>query len=140
MITLEVIHEPVPWAAHKGFGRRAYNPRHKEREFYRWQIRTQYNRDTPSCAPVRITVGFYMPIPKTTSGIRRRQMLNGVIHHIKKPDIDNCAKFLIDTLKGIVIEDDNQVVELVAKKIYAETPKTIIRLEELNYPSGQLDA
>lgn len=138
MITLEIIHEPVSWAAHKGFGNRSYNPKHKEREFYRWQIRTLFNRERPIGGPVRLLLAFHMPIPKGTSKIRQKQMLNGIIHHIKRPDCSNLTKFCEDTLKGIVIEDDSQVVEICAKKIYADHPKTIIQIEELNYPSGQL--
>ena len=34
-----------------------------------------------------------------------------------KPDIDNLAKFVLDSLKGIVYADDSQVVKLVLYKI-----------------------
>lgn len=72
-----------------------------------------------------------MPIPKTTSAVRRKQMLNGILHHIVRPDTSNLTKFLEDCLKTIVFEDDSQVVEIIARKIYGETPKTVISIEEL---------
>lgn len=60
-------------------------------------------------------------------------MLAGVMHHIKKPDTSNCTKFLEDTLKGIVIEDDSQVVEIIAKKIYSDIPKTVLLVDCLRH-------
>lgn len=132
MITLEINHDPTPWAAHQGFGKRAYNKRHKEKQFYQWQIRTQYNRMEPIQGPVRLVVTFHMPIPKGTSGIRRTQMLNGLIHHISRPDCSNLVKFTEDTLKEIVIADDSQVVQIEARKIYSEQPRTVIMVEEIN--------
>jgi len=71
-------------------------------------------------------------MPKGTSKARRQQMLNGLLHHIKRPDCSNFIKFTEDCLKGIVIEDDSQVCEIIAKKIYGEIAKTIIQVEELN--------
>lgn len=129
---LEINHDPVPWAAHKGYGRRAYNPRFKEKQFYQWQIRAQYNRMEPIQGPVRLVCTFHMPIPKGISKTRKNQMLNGILHHITKPDCSNLIKFCEDTLKEIVISDDNQVVEIETRKIYSERPRTVILVEEIN--------
>lgn len=120
---------PIPWKAHGGAGRRSFNPLYKERQYYQWQIRAQHNREEPITSPVRLDLTFHMPIPKATSGIRKQQMLNGVMHHIKRPDVTNLQKFIEDCIKGIVIEDDAQVVEVNARKIYSETPKTILKIE-----------
>ena len=128
MITLIIDGIPVPWAAHKGYGKRSFKPRFKEREYYRWQIKAQYNQEKPIAGPVRLSLSFHLPIPKATSKVRRLQMLNGVMHHITRPDVSNFCKFAEDTLKGIVIEDDSQVVEINAKKIYADIPKTVISI------------
>ncbi len=69
-----------------------------------------------------------MPIPEGTSKVRRLQMLNGKIHHIKRPDASNLVKMYEDCLKGIIFDDDSQVVEFTARKIYSETPKVVIRV------------
>lgn len=132
MITFEINHEPVSWSAHQGYGRKSYNPKHKERQFFRWQIQSQYNRETPILGPVRMVCAFHMPIPKSISKTRRSQMLNGLIYHISRPDCSNLLKFTEDTLKEIVIKDDSQVVFIEAKKIYSERPRTIIIIEELS--------
>lgn len=132
MILFEVDGIPTPWAAHKGYGRRAYNPRYSEKQQAIWQIRCYHNKTSPITGPVRLHLEFHLPIPKGTSGIRKRQMLNGTIHHIKKPDVTNLQKFIEDCLKGLIIEDDSQVVEINARKIYSEKPKTIVKVEPLS--------
>jgi Holliday junction resolvase RusA-like endonuclease len=120
----------VPWAAHKGYGRRAYNPRFKEKEFYQWQIKSQWNRVNPIASGVTLDFLFHMPIPVGTSKVKKRQMLSGMIQHTKKPDTTNLVKFAEDTLKKICIEDDSQVTKIIATKIYSETPKTVIKIYE----------
>lgn len=134
MIIYEVIGKPVPWAAPiKGqFG--MYNPKNLEKQQTIWQLKPQVNHPPLSC-PCNLHVTFYMPIPKNTSGVRRRQMLNGVIHHIAKPDRTNLLKFVEDCLEEAgVFTNDSVVVGGEPRKIYGETPKTIIRIEPLNQP------
>lgn len=132
MILIEIDGLPIPWKSHGGYGRRSFNPRYKERECFQWQIKTQFNQGKPICGPVRCLYTFHMPIPKTTSKIRRLQMLNDMMHHIVRPDATNLIKMYEDCLKGIIFEDDSQVVEIFAKKIYGERPKTIIKIEAIN--------
>lgn len=50
-----------------------------------------------------------------------------------KPDADNYAKGPLDACKGIIWEDDGQVVELIARKFYSLNPRveiTVCSLEE----------
>jgi Holliday junction resolvase RusA-like endonuclease len=131
MLTITNDGQPVPWSAHKGYGRKSFNPRFKEKQFYQWQIRSQFNRENPIRGPVSLHISFYLPIPKATSSIRKKQMLNGMLHHIKRPDTSNLTKFLEDCLKTIVFEDDSQVCEIFAKKLFSEIPKTVIQISEL---------
>lgn len=121
---------PVPWAAHRGYGKRSFNPRFKEKEFYQWQIKAQWNQAALTC-PIKIEVVYHMPIPKGTSKVRHLEMLNGRLHHIRRPDLDNLNKFLLDTLKTICMEDDNQVCEIEARKIYGLVPKTLVKIHAI---------
>lgn len=45
-------------------------------------------------------------------------------------DLDNYIKFTMDALKGIIFEDDKQVIELHAKKAIAQDgiPKTVVKV------------
>ena len=55
-------------------------------------------------------------------------MLNHVIHHIKRPDVDNCAYLVTNALKNIFYVDDSQIIDLVLSKRFAEKPKTIVKI------------
>lgn len=118
---------PVPWAAHQGFGRRSFNPRFKEKEYYQWKIKQKFS-DKPFECPIRIQVFYMLPIPKSASKKKRIDMINNNERHTKKPDIDNLNKFLNDCLKEIVFVDDNQVFEMFSYKCYGEEPKTIVKI------------
>ena len=47
----------------------------------------------------------------------------------KKPDTDNIAKTILDSLNGIAFEDDKQVVALLVKKLYGEEAKVVVSLK-----------
>ena len=48
-----------------------------------------------------------------------------------KPDCDNLAKSILDSLNGLAYQDDKQVVELSIKKYYAENAEVRVRLTEV---------
>lgn len=131
MILIEILMPPVPWAAHGGYGKRSFNRRAPERQKFQWQIKAQYNQLNPLAGPVKVEYCYHMAIPKATSKARRLQMLNGLMHPIKRPDLDNMDKFLSDCLTGIVWVDDSQIVEKISRKVYGETEKTIVRVEAI---------
>ncbi|MCK5132378.1 MAG: RusA family crossover junction endodeoxyribonuclease [Candidatus Sabulitectum sp.] len=61
--------------------------------------------------PLEMTLVFWMPRPKS--------LPKKVIHHIKKPDVDNLVKGVKDALSGFCYGDDKQIIELHAVKKYA---------------------
>lgn len=133
MLLIEISGVPVPHAAPR-FTRAgyAYSIRDKNRDYAQWQIKAQYNQEAPISGPVSIRATFHMPIPKTTSKVRKLQMLNGKMFHIKRPDTSNLYYFIENALKGIVIDDDSQVVEFTARKVFSEKPKTVLLIESIN--------
>ena len=48
-----------------------------------------------------------------------------------RPDLDNACKALLDGLKGIVFDDDKQVVELEMRKVYGQHDNVIVTVEPL---------
>ena len=48
-----------------------------------------------------------------------------------KPDTDNIAKSILDSLNGIAYLDDKQVIKLVVEKYYAEVPSVSIEIKEV---------
>lgn len=105
----------------------AYDPSKKHRLSIQWQVQP-YAPKVPLHGPVSVDLTFYFVPPKSTSGVKRRQMLNHVIHHIKKPDADNCAYLVTNALKHIFYHDDSQIIDLSIHKRYAEIAKTVVKI------------
>ena len=58
-------------------------------------------------------------------------MLKGDISYIKKIDSDNLAKSILDALNEVAYDDDAQVCLLIVQKLYAETARVEVVLEEI---------
>lgn len=71
----------------------------------------------------------YFSIPKSFSKKKRSEAIEGKIMPTKKPDTDNIAKTILDSLNGIAFEDDKQVVALLVKKLYGEEAKVVVSLK-----------
>lgn len=121
-----------------GSGIRTYDPSSKSKTMLQWQMKPYAPRD-PLPGALKVDLTFYFPVPKSTSGIKRRQMLNHVICHTKKPDLDNCAYLITNAMKKIFYNDDNQIVDLYIHKRYGEEPKTVVKvipIEEIAHTRG----
>lgn len=94
-----------------------------------WEV--QHGKTEPTKNPVAVRVRFYMPIPKATSNKTRERMATGLVVPAKKPDIDNLLKAVLDALNGKAYHDDNQIVEISAKKLYSTEPRTEVFISEL---------
>lgn len=129
MIQLELHGKPISWRASQHKGKFHYDPKQKEKEQAKWQIRAQY-RDKPIEGFVNLEFIFFFPIPKSTSRIKRRQMLAGIIPP-SSCDTTNCQKFYEDCLKGIVISDDRYSKKITSDKRYSENPGVSIRVISL---------
>ena len=71
----------------------------------------------------------YFSIPKSFSKKKRLEAIEGKIKPTKKPDTDNIAKTILDSLNGIAFEDDKQVVALLVNKLYGEEAKVVVTLK-----------
>lgn len=87
--------------------------------------------------PLAVTLTFYMPRPKGHYGAKGRLKPSSPVYmHDSKPDADNLAKAVLDSLTAIrAWLDDDQVCELIIRK-YWEQPMThapgcVIRISEL---------
>lgn len=131
MILFELHSNPIPQKQTRFFrcgdAIRTYDPCAKEKEQMQWQIKA-YAPDKPLDCPLKIDLTFYLPIPKSTSGTRKRQMLNQVILPVKKPDIDNLAYLITNAMKKIVYNDDSQIVDLYIHKRYGDQPRTVVKV------------
>lgn len=69
---------------------------------------------------IRARIIAYYKIPKSYSKKRVQAILEGKEQPIKKPDADNIAKIILDSLNDIAFHDDSQVVELIVIKRWTE--------------------
>lgn len=129
--------EGRPRVAKAGKFYRVYTPK-KTREWKEYIAlqSLEYRPDAPYECPIILQLGFYLPRPKS--------LPKKVVHHIKKPDIENLAKSILDALEGIFYKNDSQVVHLTIGKYYTtETPCVTVvgagLFEEKEVDNGRRD-
>ena len=88
------------------------------------------NGNLPFTGPVVVRIVLGMKIPKSTSKAKIKKMLDRQIRPTVKPDVDNCAKSILDALNGLAYVDDTQIVTLLVRKFYTDTPKILIKVSE----------
>lgn len=86
---------------------------------------------TPITGPVNAIITFYYPIPVSWSKKKRIQAHLGQLQPTVKPDLDNCVKGVYDALNKVAWKDDNLVISTIARKLYSEEPRIVIRIEEV---------
>lgn len=74
---------------------------------------------------VRALIIAYYKIPKSYSKKRVQAIREGLEKPTKKPDGDNIAKIIFDSLNGIAYKDDSQITELSVIKKYTEDEERV---------------
>src|SRR3990172_578643 len=78
----------------------------------------------PLEGPLALEFTFRMPMPKAMpKRVRVAIAEGGTVHHAKRPDVDQCAKPVLDVLMHAgFFADDAQVAALAVRKVYAFRP------------------
>lgn len=110
-----------------------YTP--KETKDYEMSIKEAYLNES-TCTyfnneQLILTLNIYQAVPKATSKKKTQEMLEHKIRPTKKPDIDNILKSVCDSLNKVAYTDDTQIIEIVAKKYYAERNYMEIEIKTL---------
>ena len=115
-----------------GYGR-PYTPEKTENyeTLVKWEFHAQCGDAWFADAPLRMNLLVYMEIPRSASKRRKALMLAGKLRPTKKPDFDNIGKIVADALNGLAYHDDAQVVDARVVKLYGETPRVEVEIEEL---------
>lgn len=89
-------------------------------------------KGTPSENLINCSINFIFPAPKSLKKSQRELIENDkcLPWRVNK-DIDNLIKSVLDSVQGIIMRNDNQVVEIYACKLIGKTPKTVIQFTEL---------
>ena len=91
-------------------------------EFHDFKITGEIDAEIIAC----------FPIPKNFSKKKRQLASYGEIRPTKKPDCDNIAKIILDSLNGIAYEDDKQIINLEVSKFYSDDPQVNVTLSFRN--------
>lgn len=111
--------------------KKTYTP--KETKDYECKIRNSYNMCCGEFfdGAVKANITCYYAIPKSFSKGKKEKAMHNKIFPLVKPDLDNVAKVILDSLNGIAYKDDSQVVELNIKKVYSENPLVKVELYQV---------
>lgn len=85
----------------------------------------------PFSGPVAVELTVEVGVPGSWSKRRTDAALSGSIGATKRPDLDNCAKAVLDGMNAIAYADDAQIVELTVTKRYSLSPRVVVRVSEL---------
>ncbi|GIM29875.1 phage protein [Clostridium polyendosporum] len=109
----------------------AYTP--KDTIMYENLVRHEYaaQRGEKLLGAINAKITAFYSIPKSVSKKKRQEMIEGKIRPIKKPDTDNVAKIVLDSLNKIAFDDDSQVVSLSVDKYYSDNPRVELTLESV---------
>lgn len=71
--------------------------------------------------PVEVKIEFYLRKPKKPTAAEP----------LKRPDIDNLTKTILDGLNGVAYEDDKQIIKVITEKHWADDePMTVFSVYE----------
>ena len=136
-IKFQVLGDPQAQKRHKHFKRgsfvKVYDPSEEAKTNFLLTVQ-EYAPKSPIMTDIKLTVWFCMPRPKNHYGTGKnagKLKDSAPVNHIKKPDLDNLLKFVMDSLggRGIYWKDDAQVYSIIAIKLYHETPRTVIQID-----------
>lgn len=82
--------------------------------------------------PVRVEMEIRHPIRSSWTKAKTAGALNGSIAATVKSDIDNVIKIWFDAFNFCMWKDDTQVIEVHAKKMFAEEPSVLVRVIPLD--------
>lgn len=134
MIKLSILGEPKAQKRHRhvrmGNFVRQYDPSASDKGDFLSIV--QYNAPKePFAVPLAIAIRFYFTRPKSHFKTGKNSHImkdTAPLWHTSKPDVDNMAKFLMDSLNKIYWKDDSYIVDCWITKQYDDKPRTEIEI------------
>lgn len=94
--------------------------------------KTQSGVSFASGAPLSADIVAYFPVPRSLSK-RRREAMEGIFH-VARPDADNIAKAILDSLNGFAFPDDSAVqLDRVWKLRTNGAPRVEVTIREASH-------
>ena len=114
-----IVYTPKETRVYENFVRACYSDYANQ---YKWE---------PYDGQLRAEVEVFIQVPKSDSKLKKQAKIIGEIRPTIKPDCDNLAKSILDSLNGLAYQDDRQIIELSVKKFYAERSEVRVKLMEV---------
>ena len=92
------------------------------------QIAMQHFQN-PITGPVKVSI--FATFEPATSWSKTKTAAHINRPHTQRPDLDNCAKAILDGLNRIAWADDGQVAEIHVRKTWGPAARTVVTVEEL---------
>ena len=111
---------------------KTYTP--KETVNYETLVKLSYQQQCKEYfgeSQIYMFIKAYYQIPKSYSKKKANECLSGNLRPTTKPDCDNIAKIIADSLNGVSFADDKQIVDMRIEKYYAIEPKVVVEIGEL---------
>lgn len=131
MIEFEVLGKPQGKARPRLGKYGTYTPTKTKNyeELVRYSFKNKYKNFTPLEGALEATIYAIFEVPKSYSKKKRLELLKTTFNYTHKPDTDNIAKIILDSLNGLAYKDDSQVVQLKVCKMYGEQEKVVVGLD-----------
>ena len=139
MISFTITGQPVALKRHRPSARGGYyDPSSKDKKQMWLQI-AKYKPKQPLKGDIYLKVIFYMPYRKYMYRTGKyshllKEAYKDMKYHGFKPDLDNLAKLLCDTIAGAdrMIVDDSQICMIQAEKMYSTNARTEVVIQEIS--------
>lgn len=117
-----------------------YNPSAKEQESFRNAVESLFHNITAPIFPLddylAISMVFSLKRPKkhyVGNKVEAKRLRPTAPLFVKTlPDVDNLAKFVLDSMNAFLFHDDRQVASLQVTKIYGEFPSTRVTVQRIS--------
>ena len=82
----------------------------------------------PTSAGIAVDMIAFIRIPKSMPKKNIQKALSGEIRPLRKPDLDNVAKAVLDAMNSVVFRDDKDVTQMTIRRYYGDKPKVSVRV------------
>ncbi len=106
--------------------RMCYDTQTRDSVAFGLYLSQQHNEEPLFNKQIHIDATFYMPINKALKDRKESY------HHGDKPYLDNLYKFLVESMRNVVIPDERVICSLSLKKVYDKEPRTEFTITEVD--------
>ena len=77
---------------------------------------------------IAIEILCYVKVPEAMSRKRKEMAYRGELCPLRKPDLDNVMKAVLDACNGVVWRDDKEVTKAQIYRYYSDRPKLVVKV------------